>query len=669
MTRRTAVPLVMALSAAFAGCATGPAGAPSAAVPTPGPHAPSPELPPIPDVNGPLDLQVQFPPDSAHLATRGRSFIFGSTGNGRARLTIDGDSVPVAPNGAFLAFVPVPVRDSVYHLRATLGDEARTLDLPVFPPPPPASRNASALIVAGSGYPAGAWVARPDERVDAGFRASAGGTAWIGFPDGTRVPLVEEREAAALEVSDFGVQPGRPERAAGESAPTLGLSWYRGFFAARRLVSPDTAVAWPTLTGEPRPAATARTLPGAPAVVPPAMVLVVRGDTVRRPLPLNLLLLDPDRPRVGRAMDADPPERNGDGRVIARPGPGGGPYHYTWRNGTELELTGERNGTYRVRLTDDLSGWTPAGDITLLPPGTPPPASRVDVVRMDPQPGYIDVHVAMDRRLPYDVTEGDRSISLRVFGATSRVNFLQHGRLDPYVIRGEWSQPADRLFRLDLHLSTIPWGYETFWGSGGDLVLRLKRPPAIDPGRPLAGLVVGVDPGHGGEDRATRGPTGLTEADANLGIALALRDALEDEGARVVMTRTADATLSLVQRTDLARSENVDLWISVHNNAFPEGVNPFENNGTSVYYNHVNSAVLARDVQRELVDELGLRDLGFGRADLHQPRFTWAPAILTENMFMMIPAQEAALKREDVRRRIAAAHVRGIMAWLRSLPR
>ncbi len=652
-------------TAALAGCATAPTPAPATeAAPLPGPHAPTPALPPIPEVNGPLDLQVRFPPDSAHLATRGRSFIFGSTGNGRAQLTIDDRPVDVAPNGAFLAYVPVPVADSTYHLRATLGDETRTLDVPVFPPPPPPVAGGATAILDGSSYPSGAWVALTGERVEVGFRGTAGGQAWLLLPDSVRLPLIEEAQSAAASVTEFGVRPGAGAEAAAAPEPASGLAWYRGFFAARRLVSPDRDVPWPALAERPRPAPD----DGADAR-PAVLVLAVRGDTVRRPLRLNLVLQDPARPRVGRALDADTPERNGDQRIVARPGPGSGPYAYTWRNGTELELTGERNGIYRVRLTDDLSAWTPSGAVTLLAPGTPPPTSRVAVVRMDPQPGWIDVHVAMDRRLPYDVTEGHRSLSLRVFGATSRVNFLQYGRIDPYVLRGEWRQPSDRLFRLDLQLSTIPWGYETFWGPGGDLVLRLKRPPVLDPDNPLAGLVVGVDAGHGGADRRTMGPTGLTEADANLGIALALRDALLARGARVVMTRTTDTTLSLVQRTALARAEDVDVWISVHNNAFPEGVNPFENNGTSVYYNHASSALLARDVQRALLAELGLRDLGYGRADLHQPRFTWAPAILTENMFMMIPAQEAALKREDVRRRIAEAHVRGLVDWLRSLPR
>ncbi len=655
-----AVLLLMVITAAA--CATRPD------PPAPGPDEPSPDLPPIPRVAGALDLRVSYPRDSAFVATRGRNFIFGSAGSGDARVWINGQEVEVQPNGGFLAFIPVP-RDSVYRLRASLDGGTDTLSVPIRLPEEPPAPGDSLIILPGSPYPVGGWAALPGERIDAGFRGTAGGSARVLLPDGTAIRLLERPEPAG-GATDFEVVPGA---AAPEDDPRdAAYSWYRGFFTARPLSTPDTTVYWPEIAwqrpdGPTGPAGTGLADAATEAAPTRAVLELASGaDTVRQPLAFNLAILDPDRPRVGAGYDLDPPEQNGDRAIIARPGPGGGPYHYTWANGTELTLTGERNGVYRVRLAEDLDVWSPAGDIQLMAPGAPLPASRVATVRMDPQPGYIDVHVALDRRLPYQVHETDRSVRLVVYGALSRANFLQHGRTDPYIDRAEWDQPTNERFVLDVHTTATPWGYETFWDEADDLVLRLRRPPAIQTASPLQGLTVGVDAGHGGADRFTMGPTGLTEADANLDIALALRDELERRGARVVMTRTSDTTVSLVERTNLARARDVDVWVSVHNNAFPDGVNPWENNGTSVYYNHPRAASLAWSVQRELLQELGLRDLGVGRADLHQARFTWAPAILSENMFMMIPEQEAALRSESVHRRIAEAHVRGIAEWLRA---
>jgi N-acetylmuramoyl-L-alanine amidase len=232
------------------------------------------------------------------------------------------------------------------------------------------------------------------------------------------------------------------------------------------------------------------------------------------------------------------------------------------------------------------------------------------------------------------------------------------------LTRAEWSQPADSVFRVTVQLSAPVWGYHTFYEAGGALVLRIRRPPPIDPAAALRGLVIAVDPGHGGEDRATRGPTGLTEADANLSIALALRDLLQQAGARVVMTRTTDATVPLADRPRMAADSGAHILVSVHNNAFPDGVNPWVNNGTSTYYYHPQSVELARLFQHELLQELALRDIGYGRADLALVRPTWMPAVLTETMFLMIPQQEAALRDPAVHRRIARAHLRALQAFL-----
>jgi N-acetylmuramoyl-L-alanine amidase len=105
--------------------------------------------------------------------------------------------------------------------------------------------------------------------------------------------------------------------------------------------------------------------------------------------------------------------------------------------------------------------------------------------------------------------------------------------------------------------------------------------------------------------------------------------------------------------------------VSLHNNAFPDGVDPFANNGTTSFFNAPQSLGLARAAQRELLRELGLRDLGIALADLALVRTTWMPSVLTETMFLMIPEQEAALRDPAAQDRIARAHLRAIESFLR----
>src|SRR5580692_6194990 len=86
--------------------ATAPA--PAAIAAPAGPAAAKPVLPPIPHVTGPIAVSVVYPRPGALITSRDSNFILGSVGTGDATLTINGTPVPVRPNGAFLAWLPVP---------------------------------------------------------------------------------------------------------------------------------------------------------------------------------------------------------------------------------------------------------------------------------------------------------------------------------------------------------------------------------------------------------------------------------------------------------------------------------------------------------------------------------------------------------------------------------
>jgi N-acetylmuramoyl-L-alanine amidase len=120
-----------------------------------------------------------------------------------------------------------------------------------------------------------------------------------------------------------------------------------------------------------------------------------------------------------------------------------------------------------------------------------------------------------------------------------------------------------------------------------------------------------------------------------------------------------------MDRPALAEAAGADLLVSIHANALPDGVNPFENNGTSVYYFHPRSAPLARELNRALVRQFGYRDLGMGRGNLALVRSQWMPAALTEGLFLMIPEQEAVLISEAGQWRYARGIVEGVAAFLR----
>jgi N-acetylmuramoyl-L-alanine amidase len=173
-----------------------------------------------------------------------------------------------------------------------------------------------------------------------------------------------------------------------------------------------------------------------------------------------------------------------------------------------------------------------------------------------------------------------------------------------------------------------------------------------------------VDPGHNPDSGAV-GPTGLEEREANLEIALELARILDRRGAEVVLTRaTADSALGLYDRTNLAIAARGELFVSVHNNALPDGVNPLLNNGTSVLYYHPQSRRLAEAIQEELLPRTGLPDRGVWHQNVAVLRMNEMPSVLVESAFMMIPEQEAALRTPEFRHRIAEGVAEGIERFL-----
>lgn len=169
-----------------------------------------------------------------------------------------------------------------------------------------------------------------------------------------------------------------------------------------------------------------------------------------------------------------------------------------------------------------------------------------------------------------------------------------------------------------------------------------------------------ADPGHGGRDVGAVGPTGLREKDVVLAVCLRLQELLSPE--RVLLTRSTDAYLTLAARARLANAASVSACVSVHCNAHTtpqaHGVETFHLTGRP------RAAVLAQHLQRQLVAATGWRDRGVKTATFALVRLPRMPAALVELGFISNPAEEARLRDEVFRARLAQALADGIMGFL-----
>ena len=190
-------------------------------------------------------------------------------------------------------------------------------------------------------------------------------------------------------------------------------------------------------------------------------------------------------------------------------------------------------------------------------------------------------------------------------------------------------------------------------------------------GQHLRDRVIFIDPGHGGSDPGAPGHSRLIwEADVVLDISLRLAKILEEQGARVVLSRTINATVDLHHRAVLANRANADIFVSVHADANLNSAI----GGTTTYFfapstqPHLHEQLadrqrLTRSIQTELVHELRLEDKGSRQANFAVLRGTSMPSVLVETAFMSNPREEQLLADPNFRQQAAEGIARGISAY------
>jgi N-acetylmuramoyl-L-alanine amidase len=179
----------------------------------------------------------------------------------------------------------------------------------------------------------------------------------------------------------------------------------------------------------------------------------------------------------------------------------------------------------------------------------------------------------------------------------------------------------------------------------------------VDPAHPLIGRTIVVDPGHGGLDSgAIR--SGVMEKDLNLAIALKLKAELEARGARVVMTRTTDTTVSKETRVESTNQVCPDAFVSVHVNAMAAKQAP--DNGVEVYYYANASKPLAKVLKDSLVAGLPAVDRGVRWDELFVIHHTSVPAVLVEIGYLSHAGERAKLVTGAYQDRAARAIAEGV---------
>ena len=329
--------------------------------------------------------------------------------------------------------------------------------------------------------------------------------------------------------------------------------------------------------------------------------------------------------------------------------------------GIVLKVTGAVGDLYKVQLATNRFAYIHQEDVEFSPRSSH--IVNTNSMNLNNVGNCDRIRLSLPEKLPYAAwTSLDpTTINVDVFGAMNNSNWITQYNELGMVDYLDVQQVDSDVLRLVLKLKDkYCWGYSVHY-DGNVLQIEVKHTPQ---NLTLKGLTIGVDAGHGGSASGAVSNTGLKESDVNLSIVREVEKLLQKKGAKVVLSRKDDRDMTMTERKKIFREENIDLLVSVHNNA---GGSPFSAMGASTYYQHITNRDLAATLLRHML-ELGVPSYGLtGNFNFSLNTPTEYPNALVECLFMSSLPDEEFLADPANHKKIAEMIVAGLEDYLQKV--
>ncbi len=596
------------------------------------------------EINTPPTINVVYPPEGKEITSSDSTFIFGSVTPG-SDLVINDQYIEVHKNGAFLAYLPLKPGDFIFQLEAMYKGNISRKEVKVKVPFPHLPTSKDTLRIENyEKAPSQDMVLTSEDIVQVSFRGTPGCSASFCIEGLT--PYLPMTESARSESVFWGEGVfGKWERR--DSTVPDGL--YTGLYE----IKPGDKIENGTIVFE-----LSKKIQNLDSFYFPAQacfdqekMLVCLTDSASG----KVTIKEETVPQIVELKDTS---------TIVRTGPGRGYLLLYQPQGVRFLADGRSGDWIRLRLAQNIDGWAKAEALSFLPSGTSLPESEIKFIRTETQDDRTLIRIPLKQKLPYEIEQefSPPVLILKLYGGNSNTDWIRYDLKDEVIREIKWEQPQKGVFQLKVYLRQKRfWGYDVYY-QGNDLCLEIRKEPVVK--YRLKGLRICIDPGHSPESGAV-GPTGLEEKVVNLEIALKLKYLLQRAGAEVFMTRYGMESVGIYERPKKAIENRCHLLISIHNNALPDGVNPFVNNGVSTYYYHPQSLELARAIQKELVSDLQVPDQGLYYANFALTRPYQLLSVLVECAFIIYPEQEILLRDENFQKKCAFGIYQGILNYLK----
>ena len=357
-------------------------------------------------------------------------------------------------------------------------------------------------------------------------------------------------------------------------------------------------------------------------------------------------------------------------------------------------------------------------------------AAEVNGIRLWPAPDHTRLVFDLSGPVEHKIfqLENPHRLVLDLGGSRSKAGAPSLNLSNTPIASIRWAPRNERDLRIVLDLSravtprSFVLGRNEQYGDrlvvdlyDREMVTAKTVEDVIPDARKARDVIIAIDAGHGGDDPGAIGPGKIHEKKVVLQISQELKRLIDGAtGYRGVLVRTGDYYIPLQKRTDIARQQRADLFVSIHADAFKAA----SAHGASVYALSRRGAtsetaryLAQRENRADLIGGVGsvsltdkdamlagvLLDLSMtatldssldvgarvlksmGRiARLHKKHVEQAgfvvlkspdvPSILVETGFISNPSEAQRLSQADYQRKMASAIFQGVREYFDQSP-
>jgi len=570
-----------------------------------------------------LPLELVYPEEEANINAYSTFFV-GNT-HPDAKLKINNERVKVYPNGGFVHVVDLNPGTNIVNVTSNLGDLTENIATKIYTPKYEKTLPKFPLkIDISSITPNENIIYKAGDLIQVSFKGSTGNKAYFSLGNARKnIPMIEQPPRY------IKTQPIYGRSLKSSITPVKGI--YKGTY---RIRASDDFINEPLI-----------------------VKLISEKNKVDFKTPVIVSTISPNAPPVVARVTTDYatvrtyPDKS---RLTPLP------------EGTVITLSGKKGDDFRFKMGDSLSGWISEKDVFILPTGTPVLESSIDVIDIISEDDSVLLKFPLSQKAPVLIDQpSPNTLSLKIFGAKANIDLFSYENKDRFLKEVKWTQETSNTVKIKVEADADQfWGYRYYYEDDDTLVLKLKKPPIIDPEHPFDNVTVCIDPGHGGEEEGAKGPTGVMEKEINLDIALKLKKVLEEKGANVIMTREEDEEVDLYDRVDYAVENDAHILLSIHNNSLPDGRDPYKDHGTSTYYYHSQSLPLAKVLHKALLEDIQFNDFGIFWSSFALTRPHETLSVLLELGFMINPEEYNQIIEPEFQDKVVKSIVRGLEYYL-----